>query len=99
MPQTVSGHGVHPTICTALLRMLSHDQHPHNCLPAVQATDYRASPTGRGACAADVQRFCKDVEPGGGRTHACLREHMEELRCGCTEGKRAGALNGGGRGP
>ncbi|KAI7844989.1 hypothetical protein COHA_001355 [Chlorella ohadii] len=52
-----------------------------------QATDYRASPTGRGACAADVQRFCKDVEPGGGRTHACLREHMEELseRCRKTE--------------
>lgn len=56
--------------------------YPQTPISPLQATDYRASATGRGACAADVQRFCRDVEPGRGRTHACLREHMQELRCG-----------------
>ncbi|KAF8068300.1 hypothetical protein HT031_001987 [Scenedesmus sp. PABB004] len=34
-------------------------------------------------CRGDVERFCKDVEPGEGRVHACLRGHRKELSDGC----------------
>jgi len=37
----------------------------------------------RAACAADVQRFCADVERGKGMMRACLEQHKEELSAGC----------------
>jgi len=35
------------------------------------------------ACDADIQKFCKDVTPGGGRLVSCLREHESELSADC----------------
>jgi predicted outer membrane protein len=37
----------------------------------------------RQACAPDAATFCKDVQPGGGKIMACLREHRTELSAGC----------------
>lgn len=37
----------------------------------------------RAACAADVQSFCSDVQRGGGRIFACLRDHQDQLSDGC----------------
>ena len=37
----------------------------------------------RDACRADVERLCKDIKPGEGRLHECLRSHHDELSDGC----------------
>ena len=39
----------------------------------------------RGACRDDVQKFCKDVQPGRGGIMRCLKEHESELSAGCRE--------------
>jgi hypothetical protein len=36
-------------------------------------------------CAADVARFCKDVQPGGGRIVQCLKQHENELSPACKQ--------------
>jgi hypothetical protein len=33
----------------------------------------------RAACAADVQKLCPGVQPGGGRIMQCLSEHKSEV--------------------
>jgi hypothetical protein len=38
---------------------------------------------GPGACAEDVQKFCKDVQRGQGRVRACLKQHENELSDAC----------------
>jgi hypothetical protein len=38
---------------------------------------------GREACKGDVERFCKDVKPGGGRIMECLKQHEAELSPQC----------------
>ena len=36
------------------------------------------------ACAADLEKFCRDVKKGEGRK-ACLRGHASELQPGCSD--------------
>ena len=40
---------------------------------------------GSGACRADVQKLCKEVQPGGGRMAACLKQHESAISPGCRE--------------
>ncbi len=40
---------------------------------------------GNGPCAADVQKFCKDVQPGKGGIAKCLKEHQNDLSPACKE--------------
>jgi hypothetical protein len=48
----------------------------------VQAQDRKAA---REACAADARKLCADVQRGGGRIIACLRQHDAELAPGCRD--------------
>ena len=43
----------------------------------------REDPGAYAACKDDVQKFCKDVQPGGGRIIGCLKEHREEVSDAC----------------
>jgi Cysteine rich repeat len=40
-------------------------------------------PNLRQACAADAQKLCSGIEPGGGRILRCMREHQAELSPDC----------------
>ena len=44
----------------------------------------------RAACAADAQKFCAGVQPGGGRIVACLKEHKDSLSDQCKQAAGAG---------
>ncbi len=37
------------------------------------------------ACSSDIDKFCKDIQPGEGRIIRCLREHAQEISPGCSE--------------
>jgi hypothetical protein len=44
----------------------------------------RAAPnTAVQACRSDFTKFCSDVEPGGGRIVACLKQHQNDLTPAC----------------
>jgi len=38
---------------------------------------------GRGACAADYDKFCAGTSPGGGRVVACLTKKQNQLSDAC----------------
>jgi hypothetical protein len=40
---------------------------------------------GVSACKADVERFCKDIKPGGGRIWACLKSNEGSLSKECKD--------------
>lgn len=66
-------------------------------LPADAAKGKRGE--GKGVCAEDIQKFCKDVKPGEGRIAACLKENEKKLSKACSERQAAvkerGARRGG----
>ena len=37
----------------------------------------------KGACKADIEKFCKDIKPGGGRIWACLKSNGDRLSQEC----------------
>jgi hypothetical protein len=39
----------------------------------------------RTACAADIQKLCAGVAPGGGRILACLKQHKDQVSNGCKQ--------------
>jgi hypothetical protein len=38
---------------------------------------------GRGVCKADIEKFCKDIKPGGGRIWVCLESNGDRLSKEC----------------
>lgn len=38
---------------------------------------------GKGACKADIKKFCKDIKSGGGRIWACLKSNGDRLSQEC----------------
>ena len=52
---------------------------------AQNAPSAPAAPTVRQACQADVQKFCGDVKPGGGRIKECMMQHKDDLSPGCRD--------------
>ena len=38
---------------------------------------------GKGTCRADIEKFCKDIKPGGGRIWACLKSNGDRLSQEC----------------
>ena len=70
---------------TVVRRGLTHrcragGQHPP---PHTHLQDIRAKPGGAGACAADLDIFCSDVSPGGGRRNRCLQDNIANLSPEC----------------
>jgi hypothetical protein len=51
------------------------------------ATDGAAAPSGskHGACQAEIQKFCANVEHGKGKMHECLTQHTADLSDGCKQ--------------
>ena len=49
------------------------------------ATENQAITNWKGPCAPDVQKFCADVNPGGGRIVECLNAHAQDLSPACQE--------------
>lgn len=39
----------------------------------------------RQVCTADVQQLCANVQPGGGRLLACLKQHQDQVSTGCKQ--------------
>jgi hypothetical protein len=48
-------------------------------------TAITANAQGTGPCAEDMEKFCKGVEPGGGRIYNCFNEHAKDLSPACQE--------------
>ena len=38
---------------------------------------------GKGVCKADIEKFCKDIKPGGGRIWVCLKSNGDRLSQEC----------------
>lgn len=56
---------------------------------SVQAEQMGQRGHGSPACKADIEKFCKDVKPGGGAIMKCLKEHDAELSAECKDRESA----------
>lgn len=52
-------------------------------LPVMPMVAMAAETSGQKPCADEIEKFCKDVKPGGGRLLQCLREHGSQLSEAC----------------
>src|SRR5690349_9885613 len=64
------------------------------CLLRPQVSPAQSDP--RTACAADVQKFCAGVQPGGGRVLACLKQHKDQVSDGCKQAVMGAMQRSGG---
>jgi hypothetical protein len=49
----------------------------------VSSLSYAQEINAKGACNADIEKFCKDVQPGQGRIITYLKQHQAELSADC----------------
>jgi len=61
-------------------------------LQVVLYSSYNAYAQEQLICADDIEKYCKEIKPGGGRILNCLKSHETELSISC-KGK-IGELNG-----
>ena len=54
-------------------------------LLAIPAVIFAAEPSAERPCMDEIEKFCKDVQPGKGRMAQCLKEHENELSTSCKE--------------
>ncbi len=65
--------------------------------PYAYADDAAALAVLRAGCSADAQRFCANVEPGGGRIIACLKANKDSLSDQCKQAAaKVAAMSGNG---
>jgi hypothetical protein len=81
--QRVCGHAPKGTFKTCLREQA--DRLSPECRPAEAGSGSRSVGTGRvgSACRAEMEHFCRAVDPGRGRVYRCLREHEAELSLDC----------------
>lgn len=48
----------------------------------IAGTTVAAQPQPR-PCSADIKAYCTDIEPGGGRIAACIKEHIGDFSRAC----------------
>src|ERR1035438_5252525 len=53
--------------------------------PQLLAASPQLAADPRTACAEDVQKLCSNVQQGGGRIIACLKQHKDEVSQGCKQ--------------
>ncbi|MBS1235873.1 MAG: hypothetical protein H6R46_668 [Proteobacteria bacterium] len=53
--------------------------------PAAAAAEAAKPKSKEGPCYSDLQKFCKDVQPGAGRLFACLNDNASKLAPACGE--------------
>jgi hypothetical protein len=51
----------------------------------VSSISYAQEMEGKGACRADAEKFCKEVQPGHGYKAQCMKQHEAELSPACKE--------------
>jgi len=51
----------------------------------VFAVSSSADAPGPGPCAGDIQKFCSDIQPGGGAVLQCLKAHQANLSDACKQ--------------
>jgi hypothetical protein len=53
--------------------------------PATSAAAGQGASALRSACAADIEKLCPGIQPGGGRIVQCLKQHKTEVSDACKE--------------
>ncbi len=56
-----------------------------SALLAIPAVAFAAEPAAQRPCMDEIEKFCKDVQPGEGGIVQCLRDHDSELSAVCRD--------------